>query len=66
MKFTKNHIVIILLINIFMLSFGAYGTLKWYGISNVKVVASLSSALIFLFFIIIVLKKNYSLFNKKH
>lgn len=66
MKYSKNHIAIILLINLFMFSLGAYGITKWYGISNFKVAASLSSALIFLFLIIAVLNKHYGLFFKKN
>ncbi len=65
MKYSKNHIVIILLINLFMFSLSAYGITKWYGISNLKVAVFLSSALIFLFLIIVVLNRHYGLFLKK-
>jgi len=65
MKFTKTQIVFILILNLFMLSISFFGVIKWIGISNTKTIASLMSSLIFLAFVLMVLKQHYALLFKQ-
>lgn len=66
MKITREKIVVVILINLFMFSVSMSGVIKWVGISNQKAVASLVASAIFLFFILSVIKRHYSLlFGKK-
>jgi hypothetical protein len=64
MKFSKNQIVVVLAINLFMLSMSVFQLIKWIGVSNIKTIACLCSSFIFLFFVVIVIRKHYSLLTK--
>ncbi len=59
MKFSKNQIIAILLLNFAMLVFSVYGLIISLNVSTIRTVASIAAASIFLFFIIIVSKKYY-------
>ncbi|WPU93493.1 hypothetical protein SNE25_29690 [Mucilaginibacter sabulilitoris] len=59
---SKNQIIAILLLNLFMLSASISGVIRWYDVSTLKLSATLFSSATFLFFILVVLKRYYKLF----
>jgi len=59
---SKNQIVIVLVINLFMLSASILGVIKWYDVSMVKALATTCSSAIFLFLIVSALREHYKLF----
>lgn len=61
---SKNQIIVILLLNLFMLSASISGVIRWYDVSTLKLSATLFSSAIFLFFILVVLKRHYKLFTQ--
>ncbi|HEK21613.1 hypothetical protein [Mucilaginibacter sp. 44-25] len=61
MTFTRSQIVSIILFNLAIFTFCIYNAFGWYSISAVKFTTLALCSLVFLGFVIVVLKKHYRL-----
>jgi hypothetical protein len=66
MTFSRNQIVAVLLLNLGIFTFCLFNAFSWYGISDIRFMVLIVSSLVFLGFVLLVLKTHHKLvFNRK-